>query len=1089
MSSGVYLRYPHLQGDYIAFTAANDVWLARAEGGRAWRLTRDAAPVRQPRISPDGTEVAFISTRDGHHEVYAVGVDTGEVRRLTWWGNGRTTLLGWAADGRLLVATNAGEVHRDQVVRALSLTGEWERLHYGSATGLAVASSGAVALTTTEYRTPAHWKRYRGGTAPKLWLDPKGKGQWTQLLPEETAGIVDPLWVGDALVFVSDRSASFPKRAQEQANLWMWNKPAGNKRKALKQLTFQDETTGYVRDATSDGARIAWHSRGEIWIKDSLDAAPRRLDVTLPGTTPAPLSLQPTANLDRLQPDHGGDASLVSWRGKTFWLTHREGPARALAAESGVRTREPVLLGTTGRAAVVTDADGEDSLEIHTLDGSAAPERILTGELGRVLHLASDPAGERLAAVSHDGWVRLINLASKRARRAAGPAVRDLLQSTCGEPQAPSFSPDGRYLLWSHPTAGEGQIHQLMVVDTAGDHEPVALTDDRFHDFSPVFTRDGKYIAFLSNRTFDPHYDTHEFSLSFSGATRPWLLPLSASEPPPFGPSSQGWPLSAQTEKPDEDQAEAPSKDKAPASPDVDAERAEERVIPFPVPSAEYRQLRTADHALLWIVVPQETGELGSRRAGVPGDQPAEQLIRWDFNQRKTEVIVDKITDYAVSGDGERIVVRHQDTVTVRPSTKKVEDDDAEKVTVDLSRLRFQLDQSAEWRQMFEETCRLMTQQFWRADMDGVRWDSVVARYRPLVDKARSKDDVVDILWETVGELNTSHAYVIDQGPSFGKDRRLGLLGADLSPAEQGWRIDRILPSESSEPQARSPLHAAGVDARPGDVITEVDGQPVDPIAGPAKHLCGAAEKPVELALDRGGQRRRAVVLPLADEATLRYQDWVRSRREYVAEKTEGRLGYLHVPDMVATGWAQLHRDLRLAARAEGLIADVRYNGGGHTSQLVIARLAQRVVAWARARHQDQAMAYPDGAPRGPVVLVANENSGSDGDIVNAVAQAMELGPVVGTRTWGGVIGIDGRFNLIDGTAVTQPKYSFWIEGKGWGVENYGVDPDIEVVHPPGQLFREEDPQLDRAIEEAFALLQHTPAAAPPELPAPRVRS
>lgn len=1088
MSSGAYLRYPHLHGDHITFTAADDVWLAPAAGGRAWRLTRDAAGVKHPRISPDGTEVAFISTHDGHHEVYAVGIDSGEVRRLTWWGNRRTTILGWAQDGRLLVSTNAQEVHRDQVVRALSLDGQWERLHYGSATGLAVSASGAAALTTPEYRTPAHWKRYRGGTAPKLWLDAKGKGSWTQLLADETAAIVDPMWIDDALLFVSDRSASFPKKANEQANLWIWEKPAANKHKSLKQLTFQDETTGYVRDATSDGTRITWHSRGTIWIKDSVSSAARRLEVTLPGTTPAPLTLKPADNLDLMVPDQGADASLVSWRGKTFWLTHREGPSRALAAESGVRTREPLLLGTTGRAALVTDAEGEDSLEIHTLDGSAAPERLLTGELGRILHVAADPAGERLAVLSHDGWIRLITLDSKRKLRAPAPKVRDIMRSTCGEPKSPSFSPDGRYMLWSHPTTGESQIHQLMLLDTHGDHEPEALTDNRFHDFSPTFTSDGKYIAFLSNRTFDPHYDTYEFALSFSGATRPWLIPLSASEPPPFGPSAEGWRLSPAENDSNGETSEASAAKKAPDSPDVDIARAEERIVAFPVPSAEYRRLHAAKGALLWVTVPQDTGELGARRAGVPGDKPAEQLVRWDFQQRKTTVIVDKLTDYAVSGDGERIVVRHQDTVTVQPSTKKVEDDDADKVTVDLTRLRFQVDQQAEWTQMFDETCRLMSQQFWRSDMDGVQWDAVVERYRPLVQTARSKDDVIDILWETVGELNTSHAYVIDQGSAPGQDQKLGLLGADLSPAENGWRVDRILPNESSEPQARSPLHAAGVDAQPGDVITAVDGQPVDPIIGPAKHLTGSADKAVELTLTRGDSSRRVVVLPLADEAELRYQDWVRSRREYVAEKTRGKLGYLHVPDMVATGWAQLHRDLRLATQAEGLIADVRYNGGGHTSQLVIARLAQRVVAWATARHEVEPMPYPDGAPRGPVVLVANENSGSDGDIVNAVAQALKVGPVIGTRTWGGVIGIDGRFDLIDGTTVTQPKYAFWIEGKDWGVENYGVDPDIEVVHQPGQLFRSDDPQLDRAIDEAYARLEETPAASPPGLPDLKVK-
>ncbi|WP_194288727.1 S41 family peptidase, partial [Ornithinicoccus halotolerans] len=277
-------------------------------------------------------------------------------------------------------------------------------------------------------------------------------------------------------------------------------------------------------------------------------------------------------------------------------------------------------------------------------------------------------------------------------------------------------------------------------------------------------------------------------------------------------------------------------------------------------------------------------------------------------------------------------------------------------------------------------------------------------------------------------------------------------------------------------------------DARAGDLVVAVDGQPVDPAHGPAAQLVGAADHPVELTLRRDGTDRRVVVVPLADEEVIRYQDWVRSRREYVHERTGGRLGYLHVPDMMSYGWAQLHRDLRHATRAEGLVADVRYNRGGHTSQLVVARLAARVIAWASARHYAEAATYPTNAPRGPVVLVANEFSGSDGDIVNAAAQALGVGPVVGVRTWGGVVGIDGRYDLVDGTVVTQPRYAFWLEGKQWGVENHGVDPDIEVPTSPADFFAEDDVQLDRAIAEALRRLEETPAAAPPPPPAAKVR-
>jgi tricorn protease len=388
---------------------------------------------------------------------------------------------------------------------------------------------------------------------------------------------------------------------------------------------------------------------------------------------------------------------------------------------------------------------------------------------------------------------------------------------------------------------------------------------------------------------------------------------------------------------------------------------------------------------------------------------------------------------------------------------------------------------------MFDENARLMRDHYWREDMNGVDWDAVVERWRPVVSNLGSYDDLVDLLWETVGELNTSHAYVYPPDEPGDKERRLGLLGADLSPDGDGWRIDRILPGESSDPSARSPLRAAGVDARPGDIIVSVDGSPVDPAFGPGTRLVGAAGKPVELTLRRDGENRRVVVVPLDDEEVLRYQDWVRSRRNYVDERSGSRVGYVHIPDMMSTGWAQLHRDLRRATRREALIVDVRYNRGGHTSELVLGRLTKEVVGWVTARHYENATSYPDAAPRGPVVLVANEFAGSDGDIINAAVQAVGLGPVVGVRTWGGVVGIDGRFDLVDGTGITQPRYAFWLGGKEWGVENHGIDPDIEVVHSPSDFFADNDPQLDRAIEEALTRLEKSQAKSPPPMPDPRV--
>jgi tricorn protease len=379
-----------------------------------------------------------------------------------------------------------------------------------------------------------------------------------------------------------------------------------------------------------------------------------------------------------------------------------------------------------------------------------------------------------------------------------------------------------------------------------------------------------------------------------------------------------------------------------------------------------------------------------------------------------------------------------------------------------------------------------MRDHFWRADMSGVDWAGVLDRYRPLVDALGCHDDLVDLLWEVQGELATSHAYV---NPPFGSpehERRLGLLGADLARDSDGvWRIESVLPGESSDPRARSPLRAPGVAVRVGDAILAVDGRPVDSALGPGPLLIGAAGQPVELTVGPagGGSSRRVVVVPLLDETPLRYQAWVADRRAHVHAASDGRVGYLHVPDMIANGWAQLHRDLRMEVRREALVVDVRENRGGHLSQLVVEKLGRTIIGWQIARDGYYAEAYPRDAPRGPVVAVADEFSGSDGDIVNAAIKTLGIGPVVGVRTWGGVIGIDMRYHLVDGTLVTQPRYASWMRGPGWGVENYGVDPDIEVVMTPQDYAAARDPQLDTAIRVALDTLVQHPAATPPELP------
>ncbi|HST47133.1 S41 family peptidase [Jatrophihabitans sp.] len=1057
-----YLRFPHLRADLLTFVAENDVWLAGADGGPARRLTADAVAVARPRLSPDGTLLAWTSRRRGEPEVFVMPVAGGPPRQLTFFGVTSTNVLGFAPDGRLLVMSSGSQAFRSWWwAYAIDVTEGADptprRLPYGPVTALAVGEP-SVVVSTGYLRDPAHWKRYRGGTANRLWLDASGGGEFTELLAELPGPKTSPVWTGGRLAFLAD--------AEGHGNVYSVAADGSDLRRHTDHGTF------YARQLAGDGSRLVYQHAGQIWRLDSLepDSQPRRLDIELGSSRSlrASTPLKAADHLGALAVDSTGRASAIEIRGNIVWLTHRNGPARVVASRPGVRHRLPAVLADAGpdgqySVAYVTDAEGEDAVEIA--DGSGT-RRYGTGRLGRVLELVASPDGTRLAAATHDG--RLLTIAT------ADGTVTELEANPNGDPRNLAFSPDSAWLAYSAAEPTGGELRSIRLAELAGGRI-TAVTSHRFLDTAPVFTGDGKYLAFLSARTFDPVYDAHVFDLVFPLAVRPYLVTLAADTPSPFDPELQGrgdQPPGA-APKPEDGAAE----DAVPPV-RVDLEGLADRVEPFPVPAGRLADLRPARGGLVWTDSPV-AGELGESRN--PDDDIRPSLQRWDFGKRKQLELAARIDDFAVSGNGAKLVVRDGKALSLVPADRKPAEDSDDAVPIDLDRIRLTIDPPAEWRQMVDETGRLMRDHYWIADMAGIDWDAQVAKYRPLVDQLGSRDDLSDLLWEINGETGSSHAY--ETPPATEPDAALApaFLGADLERTEQGqWQISRIIAGDNSSRQARSPLQAPGVGARPGDLILAVNGRPVGP-AGPAELLRGTANKPVELRLSRAGVERSVVVRPLAKDTELRYLDWVASRRAAVHRASDGRIGYVHVPDMVPTGWAAFHRDLRIEIARDALLVDTRDNNGGHTSQLIIEKLARRVLGWSTARHYP-VTSYPSSAPRGPLASLANEWAGSDGDIVNTAFQAMKLGPVIGTRTWGGVIGIDGRYKLVDGTDVTQPRYSYWFENYGWGVENHGVDPDIVVELPPHAWGQGSDPQLQAGIDYLLGELDRRPAPPRPDL-------
>ncbi|MEV4454733.1 PDZ domain-containing protein [Microbispora sp. NPDC049633] len=1055
MANGAYLRFPHLNGDLLTFVADDDVWLAPTGGGRAWRFTADRVPVSHPRFSSDGTRIAWTSTREGDPEVFAAELDGGEGERLTHWGNAMTGVRGWTEDGNVLAVTAAGQGSRSrQWACAVPLDGgPVTALPYGRVSEAAV-SGRRVATVSAVWREPSQWKRYRGGTAAKIWVDATGDGEFSRLFAGNPAQHWSVMWVGERLAFLADTDGD--------GNLYSCLPDGSDLRQHTTHRGF------YARHAATDGSRVVYSLAGDLWLLESLDAEPYKLDVTLSGPRPARARRPAPNRVGDFAPDRTGRASVVEIRGTAHWLTHRDGPAGVLRAEPGVRVRLPRPLDDAGRAVWVSDASGEDALEIGATGGEI--RTLAAGELGRVLDLAAAPDGKHVAVATHDGRLLMVDVDFGD--------VRELDRTAHGDVQHLTFSPDSAWLAWAHAYQ-PGRSHlKLGRVDGS---TAIEVTPPRFNDYSPSFTKDGKYLAFLSDRTFNPVYDSHVFDLSFPAGCRPYLVPLKATTPSPFDPSPAGRGFNGEDDAgPDGRRArnaQHAKDDGEPAPPpvtEVDADGLAARIVPVPVPAATYSTLRAAKDGLLWLRHPL-TGQLGD---GTEHGEPV--LERYDLVKRRLVELDGEFGTFEVSGDGTRLVATGGNGLRTRATGE-----DDEVVTIDLDRVVVTVDPVAEWRQAYDEAGRLMRDHYWRADMNGVDWPGTLDRYAPLVERLGAYSELIDLLWEVQGELATSHAYARPAGGARDPRRRQGLLGADLTRDENGvWRISRVLPGESSDHEARSPLLAPGVAVREGDAIVAVGGRPVDPVRGPLALLSGTAERPVELTVQpaSGGETRRVVVTPLADETRLRYHDWVAGRRAFVREASGGRLGYLHVPDMMSAGWAQFHRDLRTEMGFDGLVVDVRDNGGGHVSELVLEKLQRRVTGWSLARGYEPAR-YPEDAPRGAVVAVTDEYAGSDGDIVSAGIKNRGIGPLVGTRTWGGVIGIDSRYSLVDGTVVTQPRYSFWLEGEGWGVENHGVDPDVEVVMTPQDLVAGRDPQLARAVELALAALEERPPATPPEMP------
>jgi tricorn protease len=1062
MTQQGYLRQPTLQGNTIVFVCDDDLWRVDAGGGTARRLTAGLGEPATPMLSPNGRWIAYVGRDEQNPEVYLMPAEGGPARRMTWLGPD-VLVRGWTPEGRILFVTTHGQpFFRNYRAFTLSPDGGLpQMLPFGQVNHLAFGP-GKAKVIGRNTADPARWKRYRGGTAGYLWIDATGGGNFRRMTKLQ-GNITSPMWIGKRVYFLSD--------GEGVGNLYSC-RPDGS-----DQRRHTDHEIYYARNAQSDGKRIVYQCGADIWLFDPALNRTTRVEIDVPShRTQATRKFANAADhLSGFNVHPAGHSVALDARGKLFTMAMWEGAVHQHGAADGVRYRHGQWLADGKSLVGVSDESGEERIVVVS-DGK---ETTLPWDVGRVQALRAAPSGRKIAITNHRNEVLLGDLATRK--------ISVIDRSDAGRSEDLAWSPDGAWLAYSF---WSDIRHCAIKLCDVAKKTTSLVTQPEFRDYCPAFDPEGKYLYFLSVRTFDPVYDSVQFELSFPRAARPYLIALQRDLPPPFDPAPKG--LKPVDDRRKSDKPETPS----PAI-RVDLEGIVRRVAAFPVAEGRFGQIAGTSGKVLWTAFPIP----GAHGRGGHKESPG-RLEIFDFATLRAETLLERADSFVLAADHSTLVVREGKrlraiSAVIRPNGKEAPPSDEpsrKKGWIDLGRIRLSVEPRAEWRQMLREVWRLQRDQFWVADMSGTDWEAIYGRYEPLLSRVATRAELSDLVWEMQGELGTSHAYEMGGDHRRPPQIALGHLGADLRAVDDGagYEIARIVEGDAWDATSDSPLNAIGVQAQVGERIVSVNGQAVTRERPPQALLVHQAGTKVELTLAsaKGGRSakttRNVLVTTLADEAPARYREWVERNRSWVHAKSGGRVGYLHLPDMMSAGFAEFHRYFGTECDRDALIVDVRYNRGGHVSELLLEKVARKRIGYNLMRWGPPSP-YPSDSPAGPLVALTNEHAGSDGDIFSHCFKLMGIGKLVGTRTWGGVIGIWPRHALVDGSETTQPEFSFWFGDVGWGVENYGTDPEIEVDNAPQDAVAKHDRQLEQALATALQLASKSRVLKPKVGPRPNL--
>ncbi|RMH70699.1 MAG: protease [Gemmatimonadetes bacterium] len=1040
------LRYPAIHDNQLIFTYAGDLYTVPAEGGIARKLTTHDGYEYFARFSPDGSQIAFTGSYDGNGEVYVMPATGGVPKRLTYTESRSGNLvMGWR-DDQTVIFRSAFETYDADRSRLYLVDMEG---HLPEALPLSRGAYGsyspdktqlAYTLRMIEFRT---WKRYRGGMVDDIYIFDFATGESVNLT-QNADHDHSPMWIGTRIYFVSDRTAD------KRMNLFVYDLNTLETRQLTEFSEFD------IRFPSADEQSIVFEYGGYIYRFDLETETTAKVPVTILedriGGRAEIINVKKWITNYEIAPD--GKRALIGARGEIFTVPAKHGPTRNLTQTSGVHERDSKWSPNGKWISYISDETQEDEIYIRSQDGLGEPVQLTHGDRSYKYTPIWSPDSQKLLWADRNFTLKMVDIETKE--------VTTIAQSKLWRFWNYGWSPDSRWVTYSTPEeeAGMGRVY-LYHVDSG---ETYPVTSEWYASSQPAFSPDGKYLYFISNRDFKPIYSWTEWNHAYQDMQKVYLVTLSTATDSPFKPQSdevevkennppEPYPLDAIdiTEKDTTLTVIEDSTLTGEPPVDIDPERISERVIGLPVDAGTYRQIAPAKGGVYYIRYYRHTDE--------------NHLYFYDLAKQE-EQHLGEVDGFELSADGKKMLVNRNQQYAIIDAPKGTVNFEN---TLDLSDMEMTLDRHAEWQQIYYEAWRIMREHFYDPGMHGVPWEAVRNKYQPLVDHVNHRADLTYIIGEMIGELNTSHTYVWGGDSPQPKSVPVGLLGAHVrfDAASGYYQIDKILAGQNWNPPLRSPLTEVGVEVNEGDYLLAVNGRSTQNKVNLYQMLLNTVEKQVTLTVNSEPTEagaREVVVQPIRYENNLYYYNWVEGNIRHVNEATEGKVGYIHLPDMGRRGLIEFAKYFYPQLHKKALIVDVRGNGGGNVSPMIIERL-RRELEVIRYPRNGMPSPSPEAILMGPKVCLVDELAGSDGDLFAYRFRKHNLGKLIGTRTWGGVVGMYGTSRLIDGGRLAKPENATYSTEGEWIIEGYGVDPDIEVHNDPHREFLGIDDQLDTAIE------------------------